>query len=144
MNQPGDSLQAALDDLVAQRDLLDEDITALRRIIARRRGNGQLAASVPAVPPGVDVTRRAAVAAALPGEARREILELMSDGAVWTPSKIAQQRGTTPNAATRALRRMLEESPPPIVKLRGGAKYKLASSKGDGAQGSLSVETERE
>ena len=137
MSEPlPDTLQAALDDLTAQRDLLNEDIGVLRRIIDRRR-TGEVTRSAPPVDPA---PRRSVNAAAGPGEARREILELMANGAVWTPTQIAQKRSTSPNAATRALRRMLAEIPPPVVKLRDGAKYKIASPKGD-AQGSLPVET---
>jgi AraC-like DNA-binding protein len=141
--EPLDALKNALDELVSQRDQLDEDIEDLRRIIGRR--SGSRGSSTSPQPTAALATRRAEGrgAAPLPGEARHEILELMSNGKVWTPSQIAQRRGTSPNAASRAFKRMLSEKPPPIRQV-GYAKYKLASPKGDDAQGSLSVAAEGE
>jgi len=133
-----DALQRALDELVQQRDQLDEDIRDLRRIISRRAP----ASEAPA--PGLQAASANGRKQGAPatGDARRAILELLADGEVWTPSKIANARGTTPNAATRALKRMLQEPEPPIRKVGRGAKYRIAPSKGGGAQGSPSADSE--
>jgi len=135
-----DPLQGALDELLAERASIDKDIQDLRRIISRKSNTaGTTANGTDAEVPAPDTRRPASPG---PGDARREILELMADGKTWTPSEISRRRGTTPNAASRALKRMLKESPPP-VRSSGSGRYKLASPKGD-AQGSHSVTAERD
>jgi hypothetical protein len=52
--------------------------------------------------------------------------------------RVAQIRGTSPQAATRAFKRMLDEDDPPIYRIGNTHRYKLTSHKGD-AQGSLPV-----
>lgn len=135
-----DPIDTAITELLAERARIDEDIADLERIKARRAGLTPLSPPPTVASSSTNGAAPSRRPAALPGEARTEILELLSDGKTWTPGEIAKRRGTSPNAASRALKRMLNESPPQIRSL-GGARYRIASPKGD-AQGSLSVDAE--
>lgn len=134
--EPLTALNRALADLEAEREQLDQDIEALRRIIARRNP-GAVQPAVVANPPFANGARSKRKR---PSEARDAILALMADGQIWTPASVARERGTSPQAATKVFARMLEEAPAPIRKVGAGHQYKLASSEGDDdAQGSLPV-----
>lgn len=125
------TLKTTLSQLVDQRRHIDADIADLQRIIARHEDN-------PSGSAARDTGR-----AAPPGEARRETLELLAQGGVWSPGKIARARGVSPNAVRAMLRRLEDEDPSPIRRVANG--YSIASPKGDDdAQGSLSDEAERE
>jgi hypothetical protein len=128
-----ESMERLLRELIEQRRQIDADIADVERILKRRGGTSPLTEPLPS-------GRRFESSRGSPrGQARREILELMSDGKVWTPSEIARARGTSGNAASNTLRRLLLEDPPAVIELkRGSGRYKIASPKGDDAQASLS------
>lgn len=140
--EPLGTLQRALDDLIAEREQLDEDIAGLTRIISRRNGAVRQPHEAAPMRRSSSATRKPGKdAAPRPGEAREAMLDLMSDGKIWTPGDMAHARNTSPQAATRAFKRMLEENPPPIQRIGKSHRYKLASPKGD-AQGALSFNRE--
>jgi hypothetical protein len=127
-----ESLRATLRDLTRQRQLLDADIRDLARIIQRYDQLDEAESS----------QEREPGRAARPGEGRRQALELMADGTLWTPTRLGKERGTTPNAASAMLQRLAAERPPAVE--REGKGYRIALPKGDDAQGSLSESTERD
>jgi hypothetical protein len=108
-------------ELVEARERLDADIRDLDRILSRH--GDEPPESQPVRPPGK---------ASAPGEGRRETLELMSDGSVWSRSRLAKARGTSPNAAAAMLKRL--EADGAIERAPGG--FRLVSPKGGDANGS--------
>lgn len=133
-----EDIRQTLADLVAQREHIDADIADLRRIINRHAREGMSEAEQSTTPAATAQSdepfpERPRGVVAGRGQARREILDLMSDGKRWMPADIASKRGTTRNAAAASIKRLLAEEPP-IIR-RAGNGYVLASD--DDAQTSL-------
>lgn len=143
MNEYIRSIQQALAALEEQRRHIDADIEDLRRIVSRH-GAASLRPTEHG-PKGRTPEPDSGRLFAPPGVARQEILDLMADGEVWTPGKVAAARGTSSNAASATMKRMRNEPNSPIEEvppLRRG-NYRLVSPKGD-TQGSLPPEGGRE
>jgi hypothetical protein len=119
-------------ELVERRRQLDADIQDLRRIIDRHEGQG------PQMNPrAMQAARQARLEnpPAPAGAARQAILDLLEGGAVWTASDIARVRGTTPPAASAALKRLLREEPPKVERVgRSGWRLKQIDSSTNGSK----------
>ena len=60
-----------------------------------------------------------------PGDAKREALRLMAAGDVWSPARLGAERGTTPQAASNLLKRLLSDG---TVEQLGVGEYRVIPS----------------
>jgi Winged helix-turn-helix DNA-binding len=97
--------------MTAERDQLDQDISALRDILSRR------VASIAAAKPDKVLPEKVRRSAG-----REAIVKVLADGGIWSPSQVAERVGKTPAAASAALRRLVKDG---VLEDAGFGKYRL-------------------
>lgn len=100
--------------LVSSLGRVDADMEDAQRMLERRENGSQLAQ-----------VKRTPGVASQPGDAKREALRLMAAGDVWSPARLAAERGTTSQAASNLLKRLLTDG---TVEQVGVGEYRVIPS----------------
>lgn len=129
-------IRQALAALESERNQIEEDIRALRRILSRP---SHAESPRPAEPAGAEASNPPRKGQPGRGDAEREILGLLAGSAKMTAAEISSIRGTSRNAASNVLRRLAVKGQ--VVHDSRAGTFSLPAAEADDAQGSLPVST---